>query len=159
MPIPFGNNVAHKAFTIKNGIEHSVLFHLNNHIWLGGEFSLFDADVKNPKWVGLYNDINIIMFGPKLGYRLHVSKKNKMLSTFGFGYTRYKSYRESEFDFHDDGVSLWVGSKITHQFSSAFGAYFKASYRRDFLKTSIPSIKNFFDSNYIVLSFGVQLVF
>lgn len=158
-PIPFGNNVANNSYTIKSGIDHSVWVRVNTSFWIGTKLTLFDADVQNNEMVGTYNDVNIFSFGPMLGYKLHLNQKLNFLAGAGIGYVRYTNHKTHGYDFHDDGTSFWLLSNLEYKATNSMGFYFSASYRRDFLKTTLPVHKNYFDSNYIVLSYGIRFTF
>lgn len=158
-PIPFGNNVGNKSYRIKNGWQHSFWVRVSPKIWVGTKLTCFDADVQNYTKAGIYDDVNTFSFGPMAGYEFTLNKKINMLVGTGIGYVRYTNYKTNAYEFIDEGTSFWLSSNLEYELIQNIGAYFSATYRRDFLKTTLYIDPNYFDSNYLVLSFGIRFSF
>lgn len=155
-PIPFGENVANEAYSISGGFEHSVWVRPALDIWVGAELTIFGADVERKELTGNYNDVNMVSFGPMAGYKFHFGQKTGLLLGAGVGYVKYTNHH-SAYKFHDDGTAVWFTSDFEYDLTHHFGFYFSGKLRRDFLKTELPGNKNYFDSNYVLLSFGIRV--
>ncbi|HET8809825.1 MAG TPA: hypothetical protein VFM65_06110 [Flavobacteriaceae bacterium] len=155
-PLPFGENVANEAYSMSGGFEHSVWAHVSLDIWVGAELTIFGADVERKELTGNYNDVNIFSLGPMAGYKFHFGKKTGLLLGAGVGYVKYTNHHP-DYKFYDDGTALWFTADFEYDITNHMGWYFSGKLRRDFLKTELSGNKNYFDSNYLMLSLGIRV--